>query len=58
MAGSAPHLGGYSAQLTDCPAIFWNERGANFIVCKAAADDHRCLCSYPEAERDGTGYEE
>lgn len=46
------------AQLTLCPALYWSERGAHFILCKVAADRYRCQFFYSEAEQYGTGKDE
>ncbi len=58
LADSELQLGADPAQLTLCPALYWNERGAHFIVCKAAADRYRCQFFYSEAEQYGTGHDE
>jgi hypothetical protein len=41
-----------------CPALYWNERVAHFIVYKVAADRFRCQFLYSEAEQYGTGRDE
>jgi hypothetical protein len=46
-ADSELQLGADPAQLTLCPALYWNERGAHFIVCKVAAERYRCQFSIP-----------
>ncbi len=58
LADSELQLGGDPAQLTLCPTLYWNERGAHFVVCKVAADRYRCQFFYSEAEHYGTGREE
>jgi len=35
LADSELQLGTDPAQLALCPALYWNERGAHFVVCKA-----------------------
>ncbi|MBU0621720.1 MAG: hypothetical protein KJ795_07720 [Gammaproteobacteria bacterium] len=55
LADSELQLGGDTAELTDCPTLYWNERGAHFIVCKVAAGRFRCQFFYSEAEQYGTG---
>lgn len=35
LADSELQLGTDPAQLVLCPALYWNERGAHFVVCKA-----------------------
>lgn len=44
--------------VTVCPSIYWNERGAHFVVCKAAAGRYRGMFFYTEAEQFGTGRDE
>src|SRR5512135_1919625 len=58
LADSELQLGGDPAQLTLCPTLYWNERGAHFIVCKVAANRYRCQFFYSEAEHFGTGRDE
>ncbi len=38
LADSELQLGADPAQLTLCPTLYWNERGAHFIVCKVSAN--------------------
>jgi hypothetical protein len=47
-----------SEQLTVCPTLYWNERGAHFIVCKVAAGRYRGQFFYSETEQYGTGHNE
>ena len=58
LADSELQLGPGPAQLTLCPALYWNERGAHFILCKVAADRYRCQFFYSETEQYGTGKDE
>ena len=58
LADSELQLGGDPSQLTICPTIYWNERGAHFVVCKVAAGRYRCQFFYSDAEHYGTGHEE
>ena len=58
LADSELQLGGNPAQLTVCPTLYWNERGAHFVVRKVAASRYRCLFYYSEAEQYGTGRDE
>ena len=44
-----------SEALTACPALYWNERGAEFIVCKIGASRFRCQFMYSPNEQFGTG---
>jgi hypothetical protein len=41
--------------LTTCPVLYWEERGAHFIVFKLAADSYRAQFFYNEATQYGTG---
>jgi len=40
--------------LTNCPVLYWEERGANFVVFKLAADRYRGQFFYSEATQYGT----
>ena len=42
MADSELQLDASSDELTLCPTIYWAKRGAQFVLCKAAADRYRC----------------
>ena len=41
--------------LTTCPALYWNELGAEFIVAKVADQRYRCQFFYSAGEQFGTG---
>lgn len=46
------------AQLTLCPTLYWEERGAAFVVAKAGQDRWRAMFFYPAepgGEQYGTG---
>ena len=43
--------------LTACPALYWNERGAEFIVSKVGESRFRCQFMYSANEQFGTGRE-
>ena len=58
LADSELQLDASSEALTLCPTIYWAERGAQFILCKAATDRYRCLFFYSETEQYGTGHDE
>lgn len=45
-------------ELTLCPTIYWAERGAQFVVCKVAAERFRCQFFYSETEQYGTGHQQ
>lgn len=55
LADSELQLDARSRKLTLCPTIYWSERGAQFVVCKVAADRYRSQFFYSEAEQFGTG---
>jgi hypothetical protein len=40
---------------TPCPALYWNELGAEFIVAKVAEQRFRCQFFYSADEQFGTG---
>jgi len=58
LADSELQLDASSEDLTLCQTIFWSERGAQFVVCKVAADRYRCQFFYSETEQYGTGHDE
>lgn len=46
-----------SRALTTCPAIFWSERSANFVVFKLGDSRYRCQFFYRDYQQYGTGNE-
>ena len=58
LADSELQLSGNPEELTSCPTFYWHERGANFVVCKTAADRYRCQFFYSDADQYGTGHDE
>jgi hypothetical protein len=46
------------AVVTVCPTVYWCERGAHFVVCKAATGRYRGMFFYSDAEQYGTGRDE
>jgi len=56
LADSELRLDELSGELTLCPTIYWAERGAQFVVCKVAAERFRCQFFYSETEQYGTGH--
>ena len=55
LADSELQLDAHSDELTLCPTLYWNERGAQFVVCKVAADRYRSQFFYSDTEQYGTG---
>jgi hypothetical protein len=47
-----------SAEAVSCPTVFWHERGANFVVVKAAMFSYRTQFFYTPLEQFGTGIDE
>ncbi|HUW00315.1 MAG TPA: hypothetical protein VMV88_09170 [Gallionella sp.] len=47
-----------SDELTLYPTIYWSERGAQFVVCKVAAERFRCQFFYSGTEQYGTGHDQ
>jgi hypothetical protein len=47
-----------SDELTSCPALYWHERGCQFVICKLAPGRYRCEFFYSDQEHFGTGREE
>jgi len=58
LADSELQLGANPGELTLCPTIYWNERGAHFVVCKVSASHYRCQFFYSDADQYGTGHDE
>ena len=58
LADSELQLDELSDELTLCPTIYWTERGAQFVVCKVAAERFRCQFFYSETEQYGTGHDQ
>jgi len=58
LADSELQLGSNPADLSLCPTIYWNERGAHFVLCKVGENRYRCQFFYSEAEQYGTGRDE
>ena len=50
-------LNAESDELTTCPVIFWEARGANFVVFKLGASLFKSQFFYNEATQYGTGKE-
>jgi hypothetical protein len=44
-----------STEPTPCPALYWNQLGAEFIVAKVGDQRFRCQFFYSESEVFGTG---
>jgi hypothetical protein len=44
-----------SPTLTACPALYWSERSAEFVVCKVGESRFRCQFLYSTNEQFGTG---
>jgi len=48
-------LGAEGGELTTCPVLYWEERGAHFVVFKIAESRYRAQFYYSEAQQYGTG---
>jgi hypothetical protein len=46
-----------SGELDICPILFWEERGAHFVVFKTGESRYRAQFYYSEAQQYGTGRE-
>src|SRR5690242_3960263 len=46
---------GEGAELTTCPVLYWEERGAHFVVFKVADSRYRAQFFYSETTQFGTG---
>lgn len=45
-------------ELTECPALFWNEAGASFVIIKTGPKNYRAQFYYGLHEQFGTGIDE
>lgn len=48
-------LSSETEELTTCPVLYWEERGAHFVVFKIGPDRFRAQFFYSEATQFGTG---
>ena len=48
----------HSSTLTTCPALFWSERGANFVITKVGERRYRAQYFYRVHQQFGTGIDE
>jgi hypothetical protein len=55
VAESEVQLGAEGEELTDCPTLYWTERGAHFVVVKFAEGRYTCQFFYSETTQFGTG---
>jgi hypothetical protein len=55
VADSELRLDPASDELTLCPTLYWNERGAHFVVFKLPLEQYRCQFFYTDADHYGTG---
>ena len=46
-----------SEALSTCPTLYWEERGAHFVVVKVGNNKFRCQFFYSDQEQFGTGKE-
>ena len=46
---------GGGVELSTCPVLYWEERGAHFVVFKVANDRYRAQFFYTEAQQFSTG---
>lgn len=58
LADSELQLDPASAELTLCPTLYWSERGAQFVICKAGHERYRSQFFYSDADQYGTGKDE
>lgn len=55
LADSELQLDALSDELTLCPTLYWNERGAQFVVSKVTDGRYRSQFFYSDTEQYGTG---
>jgi len=58
LADSELKLDAADDEMTICPTLYWSERGAHFVVCKASQGLYRCQFFYADADQYGTGQDE
>jgi hypothetical protein len=47
----------FSSRMTPCPAVFWSELGANFVIAKAGEQRYKPQFFYRVHQQYGTGVE-
>ena len=52
------NLSAHSEELTECPAIFWNQENCSFIIIKTGESQYRCQFFYSPHDQYGTGINE
>lgn len=57
VAEAEVQLGAEDDKLTTCPVLYWQERGAHFVVFKLGASHYKAQFFYNEATQFGTGKE-
>lgn len=57
VAEAEVQLGAEDDKLTTCPVLYWQERGAHFVVFKLGASLYKAQFFYNEATQFGTGKE-
>jgi len=58
LADSELLLDAGAAEMTVCPTLYWNARGAHFVLFKIADGRYRCQFFYTDADHYGTGRDE
>ena len=56
IADAELHLDKEPDVLTECPTLFFQERGCNFAIFKTGFSEFRCQFFYEPAEQYGTGH--
>lgn len=46
------------AAMTECPTLYWQQRGAQFVIWKVGTGRYRCQFFYTDADHYGTGRDE
>ena len=57
LADSELQLNPLYEELTVCPTLYWNERGAQFVVYKVGENLFKCQFFYSPSEQFGTGHD-
>ena len=45
-------------ELSNCPVVYWNQEGCNFVIFKTGSRNYRCQFFYRSYQQYGTGVRE
>lgn len=55
LADAELRLNPESSSMTSCPTLFWEARGASFVIFKVPGEHYRCQFFYSPNDQYGTG---